>query len=61
MSEENPFVGPGKLFATDEEELAERIEFLEWSTQKTDEELARFFGAIQNFVDDQKDRSPDID
>ncbi len=51
---ENPFVGPGKLFATDEEELAERIEFLEWSTQKTDEELARFFGAIEDFVESKK-------
>jgi hypothetical protein len=48
------FVGPGKLFATDEEELAERIEFMEWATQKSDEELAQFFGALKDFVDSKK-------
>jgi hypothetical protein len=54
MSNENPFVGPGKLFATDEEEMAERIELWEWASQKSDEEFARFFCALQDFVDSKK-------
>jgi hypothetical protein len=44
----NKFVGPGKLLATEEEEMAERIELREWASQKTDEELARFCAAIED-------------
>lgn len=45
------FVGPGKLFETEEEEFAERIEFMEWATQVTEEELERFYAAVRSVVE----------
>jgi hypothetical protein len=32
-NQQNEFVGPGKVFATEEEEFAEYIEMMEWATQ----------------------------
>jgi len=46
-TEDNEFVGPGKAFETEEEEFAEYIEFIEWATQVSPEELARFRLAIE--------------
>jgi len=43
---DDPFVGPGKLFETEEEEFAERIELMEWATQATPEEIAQFQAAL---------------
>lgn len=50
---ENPFVGPGKVFETEEEEMLERIELWEWASQKTDEEFSRFYLALEDFLDQQ--------
>jgi hypothetical protein len=47
MSTDNPFVGPGKLFETEEEEFAEYIEMMEWATQVTPEKRAQFRRAIE--------------
>ncbi len=47
---ENRFVGPGKLFETEEEKFAERIELWEWASQKTDEELQRFVKAVEDVL-----------
>lgn len=51
MNPPDEFVGPGKLFETEEEELAERIELLEWATQVSPEELARFRRALTEEID----------
>jgi len=51
---ENEFVGKGKLFETEEEEFAERIELMEWATQATPEELARFLAALVSEVERRK-------
>jgi hypothetical protein len=48
---ENKFVSPGKLFETEEEEFDERIEFMEWATQVTPEELGRFYAAVKAVLD----------
>jgi hypothetical protein len=48
---ENKFVGLGKLFETEEEEFAEPIEFLEWATQVTEQELERFYEAVRSVVE----------
>jgi hypothetical protein len=42
----NEFVGPGKVFETEEEEFAEYIELMEWATQASPEEIARFRAAL---------------
>jgi hypothetical protein len=49
------FVGPGKLFETEEERFAEYIEMMEWATQVTPEEVERFYAAVKGFVDSQSD------
>jgi hypothetical protein len=41
------FVGPGKLFETEEEKFAEYIELMEWATQVSPEEIARFCAALR--------------
>ena len=51
MSDENPFVGPGKVFATEEEEFAEYIDLMEWMTQTPDEEVERFYAALKAVLD----------
>ena len=38
--------GPGKLFETEEEEFAEYIEMMEWTTQVTPEGFDRFHAAL---------------
>jgi hypothetical protein len=44
MAEErNKFVGPGKLFETEEEEFAEYISYLEWATQVSPQEVELFW------------------
>jgi hypothetical protein len=45
------FVGPGKLFATEEEEFAEYIELMEWATQVTPEEFDQFYAAVKAVLD----------
>jgi hypothetical protein len=47
---DNEFVGPGKLFEIEEEEFAERIEMMEWATQASPEELARFKVAVKKEI-----------
>ena len=42
----NKFVGPGKLFETEEEEFAEKIAFMEWATQVPPEEVMKLRAAI---------------
>jgi hypothetical protein len=42
----NEFVGPGKLFETEEEEFAEYISYLEWATQVPPEEVQRLRVAL---------------
>jgi hypothetical protein len=42
----NEFVGPGKLFETEEEEFAEYIEMIEWVTQSSPQEVERFRAAV---------------
>jgi len=54
-TEDNEFVGPGKAFETEEEEFAEYIEFIEWATQVSPEELARFRLAIEEELKRRKD------
>jgi hypothetical protein len=44
------FVGPGKPFATEEEEFAEYISFLEWWTQATEAEKAEFTQATERYL-----------
>ena len=44
------FVGPGKVFETEEEEFSEYIEMMEWATQTPDEEVERFYPAIKPFL-----------
>jgi hypothetical protein len=51
----NEFVGPGKVFETEEEEFAEYIEMMEWATQVTPEEVDRFYTALTAFLDSQSD------
>ena len=51
MSDENPFVGPGKVFETEEEGFAEYIEMMEWATQVTPEEFDRFYAALKAVLD----------
>jgi hypothetical protein len=43
---ENPFVGPGKLFETEEEEFAEYLSYLEWATQTPPEVVEAFWAAL---------------
>jgi hypothetical protein len=50
MNEENKFVGPGKVFETEEEEFAEYIAMMEWATQVTPEELERFRRAVKKEI-----------
>jgi hypothetical protein len=50
-TDENPFVGPGKVFATEEEQFDEYIELMEWATQVTPEELDRFYEAVKAVLD----------
>ncbi len=45
------FVGPGKLFETEEEEFDEYIELMEWKTQTPDEEVERFYAAVKAVLD----------
>ena len=45
------FVGPGKLFETEEEEFAEYIELMEWKTQTPDEEVERFYATVKAVLD----------
>ena len=47
------FVGPGKLFATEEEEFVEYIELMEWETQVDPEEVDQFYTALKAFLDSQ--------
>lgn len=47
---ENKFVGPGKLFETEEEEFAEYIEMMEWVTQAIQDEVNRFHAALKKFL-----------
>ena len=47
---ESRFVGPGKLFESEEEEFAERIELWEWASQKTDEELQPVVKAVEDVL-----------
>jgi hypothetical protein len=49
-NQQSEFVGPGKLFETEEEEFAERIELLEWATQVSPEKLAQFKRAIRKEI-----------
>jgi hypothetical protein len=53
--ENNKFVGPGKVFETEEEEFAEYIEMMEWKTQTSPEEVERFIAAVEGFLDSQSD------
>jgi hypothetical protein len=43
---DNKFIGPGKLFETEEEEFAEKISYLEWATQVSPEKVQRFRVAL---------------
>jgi hypothetical protein len=45
------FVGPGKVFETEEQEFAEYIEFMKWATQKSDEEIEKFLAAVKAVLD----------
>jgi hypothetical protein len=51
MSDENPFVGRGKVFATEEEEFAEYIELMSWMTQVSEEEVERSYAAVKAVLD----------
>lgn len=51
-NDDNEFVGPGKVFATEEEEFAEYIEMMEWATQTPPEEVARFYAAIKKQLEE---------
>jgi hypothetical protein len=51
---DNEFVGPGKLFETEEEEFAEYIELLEWKTQASPEEINAFRLALREELDRRK-------
>jgi hypothetical protein len=44
---DNPFVGPGKLFATEDEEFDEYIAYLEWATQSPPEMVEAFWAAVR--------------
>jgi hypothetical protein len=46
QNEDNEFVGPGKLFESEEDELTEKVEFLEWATQAPPEEVEALMEAI---------------
>ena len=45
--DQNEFVGPGKLFETEEEEFAEYISYLEWATQTSPREVQRFRAVLK--------------
>jgi hypothetical protein len=47
-NQQSEFVGPGKVFETEEEEFAEYIEMMEWATQATRDELDKFRVALKN-------------
>jgi len=57
MNDPNPFVGPGKLFETEEEEFAEYIAMMEWKTQVSPEEVARFTAAVRAEIARRKRQS----
>jgi hypothetical protein len=42
----NEFVGPGKVFETEEEEFAEYISMLEWATQVSPQEVERLRAVV---------------
>jgi hypothetical protein len=50
-NQQSKFVGPGKVFETEEEEFAEYIEMLEWATQASQDELNRFHAALKDYLD----------
>jgi len=49
-NDHNEFVGPGKVFETEEEEFAEYIEMMEWATQVGPEEVERFVAAVKKEI-----------
>jgi hypothetical protein len=51
QNDHNKFVGPGKVFETEEEEFAEYIEMMEWATQATEDELKRFCAGLKGYLD----------
>jgi hypothetical protein len=44
------YVGPGKPFATEEEEFAEHIAFLEWWTQTPEKEREEFVRNLEGYL-----------
>jgi hypothetical protein len=50
-NDHNEFVGPGKVFETEEEEFAEYIDLMEWATQVTEKEFIRFYEALRSYLE----------
>jgi hypothetical protein len=51
MSEESEFIGPGKLFETEEEAVDEYISYLEWATQTPPEEVEKFWASVRGYLE----------
>jgi hypothetical protein len=53
----NPFIGAGKLFESEEEEFVEYLAALEWKTQAGPQEVARLGAMIRAEIARRKQQS----